>query len=235
MKDYIVPCEKDPSHIGKQSDVKFRSTIEFAPQDLFHKALNPKTPFSDLAHALLNPLKGLRFMHIRGYVHADVKMENVLVFENGEGKLADLGFSGRIGTGCSGGTLGQFSSLFYGKGGLGLQLSQDMFSFGHLLLATMACKRLSLGTVSSQALCWTLTLANVERLRRKITSEIHREYIRLIQTTLREAADKPEYRPLYHLVADLISYNPNERPDSTETERRLTEDTSPAAVAGHSC
>ncbi|KAJ4836498.1 hypothetical protein Tsubulata_035486 [Turnera subulata] len=42
-------------------------------------------------------LKGLRHIHARGFVHCDLKLDNILVCEDGEAKIADFGLSKRAG------------------------------------------------------------------------------------------------------------------------------------------
>ena len=41
-------------------------------------------------------LQGLEHLHLQGWVHRDVKSDNVLVGSGGEVKLADMGFAVRL-------------------------------------------------------------------------------------------------------------------------------------------
>ncbi|KAF7809836.1 mitogen-activated protein kinase kinase kinase 17 [Senna tora] len=38
-------------------------------------------------------VRGIRHIHARGFVHCDIKLQNVLLFENGDVKIADLGLA----------------------------------------------------------------------------------------------------------------------------------------------
>jgi len=42
-------------------------------------------------------LKGLRRIHDKGFVHCDMKLDNMLLFENGEVKIADFGLAKKAG------------------------------------------------------------------------------------------------------------------------------------------
>ncbi|KAG4153914.1 hypothetical protein ERO13_D03G023900v2 [Gossypium hirsutum] len=54
-------------------------------------------PESDVKRYGKSILKGLRFVHSKGFVHCDVKLRNVLLFGNGDVKLADFGLAKRNG------------------------------------------------------------------------------------------------------------------------------------------
>ncbi|MFQ6659650.1 hypothetical protein Gotur_028463, partial [Gossypium turneri] len=42
-------------------------------------------------------LKGINFFHSQGFVHCDIKLQNVLLFGNGDVKIADFGLAKRKG------------------------------------------------------------------------------------------------------------------------------------------
>ncbi|XP_022751260.1 mitogen-activated protein kinase kinase kinase 18-like [Durio zibethinus] len=44
-------------------------------------------------------LKGLRFIHAKGFAHCDIKLQNILFFGNGDVKIADFGLAKRNGKG----------------------------------------------------------------------------------------------------------------------------------------
>ncbi|KAK8587038.1 hypothetical protein V6N13_086045 [Hibiscus sabdariffa] len=52
---------------------------------------------SDARRYAKSILKGLRFVHGRGFVHCDIKPENILLFDNGDVKIADFGLAMRNG------------------------------------------------------------------------------------------------------------------------------------------
>ncbi|KAK8637346.1 hypothetical protein V6N13_064769 [Hibiscus sabdariffa] len=52
---------------------------------------------SDVKRFAKSILRGLNFVHSKGFVHCDVKLQNVLLFGNGDVKLADFGLAKRNG------------------------------------------------------------------------------------------------------------------------------------------
>ncbi|KAG2719810.1 hypothetical protein I3760_02G008400 [Carya illinoinensis] len=50
-------------------------------------------PESDVRRYVKSVLKGLRDVHARGFVHCDIKLQNILVFGNGAIKIADFGLA----------------------------------------------------------------------------------------------------------------------------------------------
>ena len=223
INEYIVAIERVPSHIGRGGEVKFRYLGQLAKQDLFEETDDPEIPLPDVIRACLNPLKGLRFMHVRGYAHSDVKTENMLVFGRGEGKLADLGFAGPVGGQLISGTPDYLPpEVIEGKERL-RKPSQDMFSFGVSLLWIIASRDLPLRGISSKNTLDVLCKTSVRRYSKSVSLKSHHDLIEGIQTILRKAPENPEYHLLYHLIADLLSYDPSERPDSTEAKRRLND------------
>ncbi|KAL4376192.1 hypothetical protein GQ457_02G007890 [Hibiscus cannabinus] len=52
---------------------------------------------SDVRRYVRSVLKGLRFVHAKGFVHCDIKLQNILLFCNGDVKIADFGLAKRNG------------------------------------------------------------------------------------------------------------------------------------------
>ncbi|KAE8671612.1 protein RALF-like 34-like [Hibiscus syriacus] len=52
---------------------------------------------SDVRRYVSSILKGLSFVHARGFVHCDIKLQNILLFGNGDVKIADFGLAKRKG------------------------------------------------------------------------------------------------------------------------------------------
>lgn len=71
--------------------------LEYAPKGslLNHINLNKLTQ-SELNSLFKKICQGLKFMHCKGYSHRDLKLENILVFEENNKlipKLSDFGFA----------------------------------------------------------------------------------------------------------------------------------------------
>ncbi len=60
--------------------------------------VQPPTSFLDATHIFQQVATGLMYMHHQGFVHADMKPNNVIVTEDRTAKIIDLGQSCRIGT-----------------------------------------------------------------------------------------------------------------------------------------
>ncbi|KAF9781665.1 kinase-like protein [Thelephora terrestris] len=66
--------------------------------DILKRDGTPALPHDDVGMMFRQVVRGLQYLHdIMGYVHGDIKLENVLVDEMGVCKLADFGMTRRIG------------------------------------------------------------------------------------------------------------------------------------------
>ena len=52
-----------------------------------------KLPETDIRRHTRSILKGLSFIHAKGFVHCDIKLQNILLFDNGIAKIADFGLA----------------------------------------------------------------------------------------------------------------------------------------------
>ncbi|GAB4857099.1 hypothetical protein Ancab_015011 [Ancistrocladus abbreviatus] len=51
---------------------------------------------SDVRRHTNSILRGLCFIHKKGFAHCDIKLQNILLFENGAAKIADFGLARRV-------------------------------------------------------------------------------------------------------------------------------------------
>ncbi|GAB4839811.1 hypothetical protein Ancab_020521 [Ancistrocladus abbreviatus] len=51
---------------------------------------------SDVRRYTNSILRGLCFIHKKGFAHCDIKLQNILLFENGATKIANFGFARRV-------------------------------------------------------------------------------------------------------------------------------------------
>ena len=65
--------------------------------DILKRNGHPGLPHDDAGMMFRQVVRGLQYMHDIGYVHGDIKLENVLVDEMGICKIADFGMTRRIG------------------------------------------------------------------------------------------------------------------------------------------
>jgi serine/threonine protein kinase len=73
----------------------------FLVMELFHgKALDVYLPPSvvDIVDAFIQAAQGLKALHVMGYVHCDIKPNNIMRTDGGQVKVIDFGQSAKIGT-----------------------------------------------------------------------------------------------------------------------------------------
>ncbi|EJD54674.1 kinase-like protein [Auricularia subglabra TFB-10046 SS5] len=128
--------------------IDFIGTSEMGPRDVIVLPLISKgsldkylkeNPGADRVRLILQVGEALRFMHDdAGFVHGDIKCQNVLVDHNGDAQLADFGQTSRLrsptspGTEMPGGTLRFMApELLLGDGRM--SAASDVYAFGSLI------------------------------------------------------------------------------------------------------
>lgn len=56
-----------------------------------------RLPESDVRRYTMSIVKGIQHIHAKGFVHCDIKLQNILLFDNGDIKIADFGLAKRTG------------------------------------------------------------------------------------------------------------------------------------------
>ncbi|GJR37508.1 mitogen-activated protein kinase kinase kinase 17-like protein [Tanacetum coccineum] len=93
----IVTCYGD-SYTVEKGEKMYNVVLEYACcGSLADRVKNEKMLECDVRKYVCSILKGVKFIHDRGYVHCDVKLQNVLVFDSGEVKIADFGLAKKAG------------------------------------------------------------------------------------------------------------------------------------------
>lgn len=92
----IVRCFGDDYSFEK-GERFYNLFLEYASRgslaDRVKKQNNGRLQESDVKRYTRSMLKGLRHIHSKGFVHCDIKLQNVLVFDNDEAKIADFGLA----------------------------------------------------------------------------------------------------------------------------------------------
>jgi hypothetical protein len=99
----------------------------------------------------------LRYMQVEGYIHRDVKPENILVAPDGKAKLCDLGFATEIRPGAGGRsatTVGTeaFMSPEQARGETDLKVGTDIYALGQTLFFMLTAHARTGGRSSAELL-----------------------------------------------------------------------------------
>jgi hypothetical protein len=252
LYDNVLWFGKFDSHIGRSDPasgqggvVKTRYVGEFADGgDLFgvvNKVCTNPSPegYARLVHGFVGGLQGLRQVHARGYVHRDIKFENILMF-HGRGKLADFGFCvSEGGSNTFNGTPAYIAPEMCEEVQLMPNSRTDMYSFGTMLLVLTNSVAADFGSdslinqfmdvnkevVEAYAILegWKEELqknpghpyyqAGVDKAREalKAVHDKQKAMVTGVQTVLRRKGGDP-----WLLIADLIECDPEKRTVTSE-------------------
>jgi serine/threonine protein kinase len=111
--------------------------MEYLPRGSIQKVIEEAGQSVSRLQLLLGVAQGLREVHRAGYVHLDVKPDNVLIRQDGSPVLIDFGISRRISEGLEGGGRDiRMGSPYYMSPeqarGDGVDQRSDLYSFGAL-------------------------------------------------------------------------------------------------------
>ena len=237
---FIAKIEEFPAYAtqeeGESPKAKSRCISERAPGTLlnclYRKIADGKDqllPQNELdrqrplaLHTFYDCVRGVRFLHACGFVHKDLKPENVFLpgrqlgadGKRSVGRVADLGFTTQAGNhpAAIAGTVGYTAPELYTL--KKEATSVDLFSLGVMLTELIDPKEIG------QRLRKTNTLRHDHENdpAKGIDAATQKKEIEDIQTELRSKND-----PLYDLAADLISFDPASRPDASQVEKRLSQ------------
>uniref|UniRef100_A0A1D1Y9R9 Mitogen-activated protein kinase kinase kinase 3 n=1 Tax=Anthurium amnicola TaxID=1678845 RepID=A0A1D1Y9R9_9ARAE len=99
----IVACYGDDVTIEPDGRLLYNLLLEYVSGgSLFGLCCGKPMAEPDVRRYTGCILRGLRYIHAAGYVHCDIKPENILVTGDGQAKIADFGLAKRVGVrlGC---------------------------------------------------------------------------------------------------------------------------------------
>lgn len=96
MAEYYCGARLNHSNIIKTLDLfqehgQFLQVMEYAPYCLFDRVMSRQMSTEEINCAFMQMLAGSNCMHRSGFAHRDLKLENVVITENGIMKLIDFG------------------------------------------------------------------------------------------------------------------------------------------------
>ncbi|WCJ31152.1 mitogen-activated protein kinase kinase kinase 19 [Euphorbia peplus] len=101
--NHLPSCENVIRCFGSNQTVEngerlFNLLLEYAPGGSLSELCGGHgVGESDVRRFTKSILKGLRYIHAKGFAHCDIKLQNLLLFEDGEVKIADFGLAKRLG------------------------------------------------------------------------------------------------------------------------------------------
>ncbi|PHU13524.1 hypothetical protein BC332_14729 [Capsicum chinense] len=94
----IINCLGD-SYTYENGEKLYNVLLEYAPggalSEKVKNSIERKLPEIEIRKYTKSLLKGLHYIHKRGYVHCDIKPQNILLGANGQVKIADFGLAKR--------------------------------------------------------------------------------------------------------------------------------------------
>ncbi|KDP31943.1 hypothetical protein JCGZ_12404 [Jatropha curcas] len=102
---HLGKCENVIQCLGSDQSVEngekfYNLLLEYASGGSLAKLVKNSggcLPESEIKRFTRSILKGLRDIHAKGFVHCDIKLQNLLLFDNGEVKIADFGLATKTG------------------------------------------------------------------------------------------------------------------------------------------
>ncbi|KAG4993419.1 hypothetical protein JHK82_030158 [Glycine max] len=92
---YVINCFGD-DHTVENGEEYYNIFLEYAAGGSLAdqvKKHGGRLPESYVRRCTRSLVEGLKHIHDNGYVHCDVKLQNILVFQNGDVKIADFGLA----------------------------------------------------------------------------------------------------------------------------------------------
>ncbi|KAJ6997379.1 mitogen-activated protein kinase kinase kinase 17-like [Populus alba x Populus x berolinensis] len=95
----IIQYFGDSHTVEENNERLYNLLLEYAKGGSLSQKLNKFGCFRerDVKDYARSILKGLRHIHAKGFVHCDLKLDNILLFENEEVKIADFGLARKAG------------------------------------------------------------------------------------------------------------------------------------------
>lgn len=95
----IIRCFGE-SHSFEKGEELHNLMLEYASEGSLVDQLKRnggRLPECDVRRYAKAVLRGLAFVHAKGFVHCDIKLQNILVFDDGAAKIADFGLAKKTG------------------------------------------------------------------------------------------------------------------------------------------
>ena len=96
VAEYYVGARLHHTNIIKTLDLfeehgLWLAVMEYAPCCLFDRVMSRKMSIAEINCSFMQILAGASYLHLSGFAHRDLKLENVVVTQNGIMKLIDFG------------------------------------------------------------------------------------------------------------------------------------------------